>query len=481
MSSEPSPKRRKVEGPKKQWFINTSEVSKEVLDYIVANAGLVSGLTGGATRTSAHFSGTELIHHDTFCNYTIDEMAMFIRHIGACLKEGSFYGVERGYAFLETCPPFAPFKLLAIYDALQFNEFRVTKEPTTKDSLLHFVSNTLPKNAWMIPFIENFKELSPLELAALHHSRGEPNPNVFMDIPREFRDPPPYARNSFQKKDWIQLKIRIFEYEVIDTFVGTYVRLGGPFYLCKPANELHRMAQCDLESSGELPITVNVPNDGSFNPSNKTMIQYSNGDKYWGSTVLTCLGFLKHGMGDFSQGNVIRTVSNIFGFEMKTEVEADCKCSTPAVDMNKASYNTLYYTTHPKHYRGYPEFFYKSCATHATIDKEFWERKMYTFAMNLHEGMKTSRMSPFHELTLDEMNALRSEGLLPLFSDRFSVVKCDTEALYHEFIQPTEAVKREKDEKFFLNLRELGVRLDLLRLTKDDKEEEGVKAVMDEE
>ena len=66
------------------------------------------------------------------------------------------------------------------------------------------------------------------------------------------------------------------------------------------------------------------------------------------------------------------------------------------------------------------------------------------------------------------MKALRKKGLL--LPDRFRLVKVTTEALYHEFIEPTEDVIREKDQKFHLNLCE---RLNELRLMKDINEEEG--------
>lgn len=54
----------------------------------------------------------------------------------------------------------------------------------------------------------------------------------------------------------------------------------------------------------------------------------------------------------------------------------------------------------------------------------------------------------------------------------------NTEALYDEFIEPTADIVRQKDEKFFLNLRELG---ELLKLVRMKETEEGVEAVMDEE
>lgn len=488
--TEPPFKRQKKEVEKDdKYSINDIEVPEETFLYIVDNAGLRPGLNGGAPRTPALFrdsgeSGKGLVlKHYPSSSFPREILVMFLGHIGACLKEGTFYSVERGYAFLEGLAlmskepnQFIVFILLKIYNSFQFDEYSLTKESTTKDSLLHFISEMLPTHAWMRKFITNFEELSPLEENAWARVSKAQN-HMDMHIPMQFRSPG-YPSYSFDSHDWLQIKLLMFEYEAIDTFIGTYVRLRqGPLYLCKASNVLHEVIQRVLESRGKLPITVNVSTnaDGSFNTSNKTMMLFSNGDKYFGSTVLTCIGgFSPHGMGTFSQGkNETRTVSSIFGFEIKTKEEPYCKCSTPPLTMKPAWYTCR-------------ESFFDSCPKHATTDEEYLTRGFQTFFRDMKTGlvyMKTGLedadadlMSPFDDITPDEINALRSKGLL--LSDRFSLVKCDTVALYHEFIEPSETVKREKDQKFFLKLRELGVRLKLLRLTKDD--EGGVKAVMDE-
>lgn len=241
-------------------------------------------------------------------------------------------------------------------------------------------------------------------------------------------------------------------------------------------SHLHEMVQLDLKKKGLLPITVSVPtnDNGSFNTSNKCMVRYSNGDKYVGSMVLTCLGWLKHGTGQTS--DAARTF-HIFG-ESKTEDKDErCQCITPSLTTEGVGFRSFYF-------RGYREYYFNSCERHASDDEDCFDRYFYDFMKvkvpaYLNDFMKVyDAMIPFplHDCTPDEMKALRTKGLL--LYDRFRLVKVTTEALYHEFIEPTADIIRQKDEKFFLNLRDLGEQLKLLRMK--DETEEGVKAVMDE-
>jgi hypothetical protein len=504
---EPNSKRRKMAGDG-DWVINGCKVSKAVFDYVIENAGLERGLTGGPTRTSAHFSksadGTTIATIYVIDAIEIPEkelqmLQMFFRHIGYCLKEGSFVSVERGYAFLDTLvededdPLKIIFKLLNIYNDLQFNESRLSGKSTTKDSLLHFVAKMLCSKAWMRQCITNFQTLSPLEDQALEEISVTISPCVrqanLMGIPMRYRNKPKVTF-SLEEKDWKQVKMSMFDYEVIDTYMGRYVRFHPtqPFFLLDPVTRLHQMVHFNLEKKGQLPITISVPtnNDGSFNTSNECMVSYSNGDKSHGSMVLTCLGWLKHGAGQTI--NAGRTF-HIFNESKTEDKDEECKCITPSLTTEGDDgfrFRSYHFRGYPEHYfnrSGYPEYYFKSCEKHASDDDAFFERYLYGFFQQFKaQGTNVDGIRPFplHDCTPDEMKALRAKAMEYknglLLPDRFRLVKITTEALYDEFIEPTADIVRQKDEKFFLNLRELG---ELLKLVRMKETEEGVEAVME--
>ena len=369
---EPHAKRRKMTGDG-DWVINGCKVSKAVFDYVIENAGLEGGLTGGPTRTSAHFSksadGTTIATIDAIA-YPEKELQMFFRHIGYCLREGSFVSVSRGDAFLDALvededdPLKIVFKLLKIYNDLQFNESRLSGKSTTKDSLLHFVAKMLCSKAWMRRYITNVQTLSPLEDQALEAISVTISPCVrqanLMGIPMKYRNNrnKPKVTFSLEEKDWKQVKMSMFDYEVINTFMGRYVRFHftQPFFLLDPVTRLHQMVHFDLEKKGQLPTTISVPtnNDGSFNTSNKCIVSYSNGDKshkYMGSMVLTCLGWLKHGAGQTSDAG--RTF-HIFNESKTEDKDEECKCITPTLTTEGDDG----FRFRSYHFRGYPERYF---------------------------------------------------------------------------------------------------------------------------
>jgi hypothetical protein len=111
----------------------------------------------------------------------------------------------------------------------------VTGDSTTKDSLLHFVAKMLCSKAWMRTHIENVNTLSPLERDTLEKVSITISASVrdadSMDIPMEFRNLAGYTKYSFEENDWKQVKLLMFDYEIVDTWMGTYVRLH-PMYVC---------------------------------------------------------------------------------------------------------------------------------------------------------------------------------------------------------------------------------------------------------
>jgi hypothetical protein len=323
-----------------------------------------------------------------------------------------------------------------------------------KDNVLQFYANVLHTRGWMIPYINNFQTLTPLEHHFLQRlPRKVSSSNIIesdMDIPMEYyKRPEGDAKYSFTESDWKQFKVYLFEYEVINTWIGTYVRPcpESVFLLQPPSCWLHRVVQEDLREKGKLPLSVKVNGLDTFHHKamqntfhHKAMVLYSNRERYYGPLVLTCLGFMKHGDSDVT--------SYTFDEGVPREVSPSCDCMSPELIIGR-DWNV--------------EYSFNPCRTHKDKDEEAFDKVSFAFFANLL--LKYENIS----VTADEVNTLRLQerrkGKL-LLMDQLCLTKCDTVELYDRYIEPTEAVK--KDEKTRLNLKEIGIMVTLLRLNKDE-------------